>query len=211
VIIHGWMAELARRRPVFHSEADFQFSLAWLIKELHKDKEVRLEYPIFRNPETGKNSECIDIWIARPDNIFIELKYRTNLLTTECFDERYTLRAHNAPDVGRYSFIKDIGRLERFVASRSNSKGFAVLLTNDDDFWKPPRNRSKIPNDRYFRVHEGAAIEGNLTWVRPLSEEMRTQFPSISLVRPYCAIWNDYSSLSQDPHGMFRYLAIEVL
>ena len=31
--IHQIMADLAKRRPVFHSEADFQHALAWLIHE----------------------------------------------------------------------------------------------------------------------------------------------------------------------------------
>jgi hypothetical protein len=39
------MTALSSTRPVFHSEADFQFALAWAIKELNPSAEIRLEYP----------------------------------------------------------------------------------------------------------------------------------------------------------------------
>ena len=40
------LATLAEERPLFHSEADFQHSLAWVIRERHEDIEVRLERPV---------------------------------------------------------------------------------------------------------------------------------------------------------------------
>ena len=43
--IHGVMAELAERRPIFHSETDFQFAFAWQIATMKRDGEVRLEKP----------------------------------------------------------------------------------------------------------------------------------------------------------------------
>lgn len=45
--IHAVMGQLAHRRPIFHSEADFQFALAWRIKETLPDYEIRLEYEPF--------------------------------------------------------------------------------------------------------------------------------------------------------------------
>ena len=36
---------LAMKRPIFHSEADFQHSLAWTIREAHPAIDVRLEWP----------------------------------------------------------------------------------------------------------------------------------------------------------------------
>ena len=41
------MAALARVRPLFHSEADFQHALAWLIHQRHSDARIRLEYRVF--------------------------------------------------------------------------------------------------------------------------------------------------------------------
>ena len=44
------MYQLSRWRPIFHSEADFQFSLAWLIKKKYPECEIRLEFVPDFNP-----------------------------------------------------------------------------------------------------------------------------------------------------------------
>jgi hypothetical protein len=43
--IKNILKDLAVRRPVFHSEADFKFALAWAIQEADGEAKVRLEYP----------------------------------------------------------------------------------------------------------------------------------------------------------------------
>ena len=66
--IHRLMEGLAAKRPVFHSEADFQFALAWEIRE-ETGLDVRLEFP----PFPGEPMR-LDIWV--PDHrTAIELKY----------------------------------------------------------------------------------------------------------------------------------------
>ena len=42
--IHEIIRQLSIWLPIFHSEADFQFSLAWLIKEKYPECEIRLEF-----------------------------------------------------------------------------------------------------------------------------------------------------------------------
>ena len=37
------MAALARVRPLFHSEADFQHAFAWQLHSAHPDARIRLE------------------------------------------------------------------------------------------------------------------------------------------------------------------------
>lgn len=37
------MARLAARRPIFHSEADFQHAFAWQVQIDHPDARIRLE------------------------------------------------------------------------------------------------------------------------------------------------------------------------
>jgi hypothetical protein len=44
IALETLMADLAAERPLFHSEADFQFALAWLIQRQHPEATVRLEY-----------------------------------------------------------------------------------------------------------------------------------------------------------------------
>ena len=49
-IMEELMAELKDKRPVFNSEDDFKFSLAWLIKEKYRDDvEIRLEKKMNNN------------------------------------------------------------------------------------------------------------------------------------------------------------------
>ena len=70
VDIDSLMRELAQRRPVFHSEADFQFALSRQIEVEERDYEVRLERP-FRS---GRRSRRVDIWLPH-EEIAVELKY----------------------------------------------------------------------------------------------------------------------------------------
>ena len=83
------MEELKDRRPVFNSEDDFKFSLAWLIKEKYKDDvEIRLEKKMNDNKDASSSKEGdrnnknqrIDIFIIvknenNVEKIGIELKY----------------------------------------------------------------------------------------------------------------------------------------
>ena len=68
---------LEAENAIFTLEADFQFSLAWKLKEiLGETAKIILEYP-YREKE-GTRIKYIDIYIDTPDEIsFIELKYKT--------------------------------------------------------------------------------------------------------------------------------------
>ena len=48
--IYEIMHQLSIWRPIFHSEADFQFSLAWMIKEQYPNCDIRLEFVPEFNP-----------------------------------------------------------------------------------------------------------------------------------------------------------------
>lgn len=66
---------LAERRPVFHSEADFQHAFAWEAHTLDPRIEVRLE----THPEPNVR---LDLLLSRPDldrHTAVELKYLTAL------------------------------------------------------------------------------------------------------------------------------------
>ena len=87
--IHGLMRGLAETRPVFHSEADFQFALAWRIRE-ETGQDVRLEFPPF--PGEGM---YLDLWV--PDiGTAVELKYVTREHTVAVDGESFSLRNHAA-------------------------------------------------------------------------------------------------------------------
>jgi hypothetical protein len=124
--------ELQKERPVFHSEADFQHAVAWEIHRHHPTSAVRLEV----DRGTAEQREHLDILVKDSDRTCaIELKYKTRKLDTVFGGERFHLRNHGAQDIGRYDFIKDIVRFERFVIGNANSVGYAIFLTNDDSYW----------------------------------------------------------------------------
>lgn len=93
--IHRIMKSLATRRPVFHSESDFQFALAWQIHESIPNCEVRLEFKPFPD-----ESMYLDIWLPTAETA-IELKYLTRNLDVEYGGERFTL-ASGARDIESY-------------------------------------------------------------------------------------------------------------
>ena len=65
------MGKLSSERKVFHSEADFQFSLAWKIKENYPEYEIFLEWPV----SIKKQIIYVDIVLEKDDKIIpIELK-----------------------------------------------------------------------------------------------------------------------------------------
>lgn len=76
------MKALSNNRPVFHSEKDFQHSLAWKIHEMKPDCGVRLEVPFL----IQRKRKYMDIQFRgqnRDQEIAIELKYPKQKLRTE--------------------------------------------------------------------------------------------------------------------------------
>jgi hypothetical protein len=73
--IQAVLNKLAKERPIFHAEADFQHALAWEIhKRLGDDARIRLEWPVLLLSQR----KYLDIWIDRGNQaLAIELKYKT--------------------------------------------------------------------------------------------------------------------------------------
>ena len=86
------MDNLRFKRKRFHSEADFQFALAWEIQTLYPDAEVRLEYCPREAPHMH-----IDIIVELNGKLFpIELKYKTLKIDCSFAGENYSLKSHGA-------------------------------------------------------------------------------------------------------------------
>jgi len=116
--------ECFNERGIFHSEADFQHSLAWKIHERFDKKfKIRLEF-VF-------GSKHVDIVLIDNSNnkIGIELKYKTKDISEEINGEQYSLKPHGAQDLGRYDVIKDIERLEELIKEDKIKSGFVIFLT----------------------------------------------------------------------------------
>ena len=161
VDIAAVLGALAERRPLFHSEADFQHALAWELHHRLPAAAIRLEFPQMVSGER----RYLDVWIAHEDAaLAIELKYKTRAIYVISAGENFNLLDQGAQDVGRYDFVQDIQRLERTISVQTDTRvtGYAVMLTNDSAYWQPPGG-SPTP-DADFRIHEGCTLQGTLRW-----------------------------------------------
>jgi hypothetical protein len=201
------LKELASERRIFHSEADFQHALAWKIHEGHPDAKVRLEVPSGRFDKR----ERIDIVVSVGSRKYaIELKYKKRELKLVLDDEEFTLRADGAHDISRYDFVKDIVRLERYVASADRAIGYAIFLTNDELYWK---ESVRGVNSAAFFLHEGRTFEndGPLAWhERTGNGTMKNREAALSLRARYTIGWKDYSTIPELQSTKFRYILLTV-
>jgi hypothetical protein len=199
------MRDLSWKRPIFHSEADFQHALAWTLHERLPAAEVRLEYKPFADERF-----YLDVWLRNLGvSVALELKYPTRAVQTEVGGERYSLTTQGAQDLTRYDFVKDIGRVERVVAHGKAATGYAILLTNDSSFWTLGQRVNTI--DAAFRLHEGQTLQGELAWSGLAGNgTTRGRQASHRLSHSYSIRWNGYSNVTESGFGSFRYFAVTV-
>lgn len=203
-VVQGSLGRLAERRPLFHSEADFQHALAWQLQLDHPSALIRLE----TRPLAGR-SISLDLALT-VDGVrtAIELKYLVRALVTDVDGERFELRAQSAHDVRRYDVVKDLRRLEEIIDAGAADVGVMVAITNDPAYWMPGRDGTI---DAAFRLHEGATLSGALAWAEHAGAgtiAKRTEM--LSLGSSYVISWSDYSDTG-DRSGKFRNLLIEVV
>ena len=190
--IYNVINELKRERPIFHSEADFQFALAWKIQKLNPDVEVRLEYTTHF---TIHNKPAhIDIVVFENGKaIPIELKYKTLSTEIPYKDESFALKNHGAQDLGRYDYLLDIERIEACRASWDACEGgYAIMLSNDPSYWKPNMSSRKTVCDQ-FRIHHGVEKTGILHWENAGIGTTKGREDPIALVGRYPIFWSEYS------------------
>lgn len=153
----------------------------------------------------------VDIYAFRGSNsVAIEVKYRTKPLKNKIDNEDYNLKNQGAYPQSRYGFINDISRLEKTVKYYKNSHGIAIFLTNDETYWKVPKNKSKT-TDENFRIDENRTINGNLSWEKaPAAGTIKKREKPIFLEFKYKLKWKNYSHIANELNGKFRYLLIDV-
>lgn len=203
--VHALLNRLGTERPIFHSEADFQHALAWLIHRQHPAAQIRLE----TRPERGVR---LDIVVGLHDErIAIELKYLAARFEGTVAGERFDLPNQAAQDISRHDFVKDIARVERFTAAGTVTSGWAVALTNDGSYWRPGTKADPI--DAMFRIHEGRTLEGTLGWgtLAGAGTTSKRNVP-LTLTGSYPCNWRDYSTLltASGKPAVLRYLAFSV-
>ncbi|MFT3944667.1 MAG: hypothetical protein QM705_12725 [Ancrocorticia sp.] len=200
---------LARRRPLFHSEADFQFEFAWELRSTLPDCEIRLERPVLI---PDGRTLYVDIMLGLAGLWFaVELKYIKAGLVTEFNGEDYVLKTQGAQDLSRYGILKDMFRIESLVAAGIAVGGCSLTLSNDPSLWKEPATPymgAQVSNDDAFRVHEGRVISGALDWCQPAQPGTSHPPSGFHLTGTYTSRWRDYSSLPQHRNADFRYLKL---
>ena len=195
------MESLSRKRPIFHSEADFQHALALEMAYSDNFCRLRLEKR-FSLPLGDEEKEIyMDIfaYLITPEEKLVragvELKYLTKNFEMEINGEVYRLKNQSAQDQRRYDFLLDIVRLERLIERGDIDVGYAILLTNDRSYWKEPQKRSKIPNDWDFRIHENRKIEKGtiLKWGEETGKNTKKgREDSLRFQGSYTFQWKDY-------------------
>lgn len=183
------LQKLSEKRPIFHSEADFQFALAWQIKELYPNVMIRLEVP-YTNDGTNKS---LDLLLIEDNKKYpIELKYKAKKATILYNNEQYNLKEHSAQDHGRYDYLKDVKRIEDLKINGDFAKGYAIILTNEPKYWT---KGSKVTVCEEFRIHEGTLIAGSLSWKEHAGKNtIKGREEALNLKGTYKIAWCDFGT-----------------
>ena len=197
---------LSSTREVFHSEFDFQFAFAWTAKNIYPHLEVRLE----THPTP---SESLDLALVDPTSnsgIAIEFKYKTLAWEGNHQGEIFALKSHGASDIGCYDIVKDIARVERFIAEKSRWNGYAITLTNDPTYWNL-RTHGRQTNAEEFRVSDGLTLKGSRRWGPNTGNGTKKgREADLDIAGTYKLKWRPYSEVSIKAGGTFKSLVVQV-
>lgn len=186
---------LAKIRRLFWSEDDFKFAFATQLQVKFGAKaEVRME----KRYERGGQSAYTDIFVRMNGKSFpIELKYKTvKGAYTDTNGEIIELHTHSAVDLGCYSYLKDIERLEYLAKTDLEfERGFAIILTNEQGYYKDAQRTSVYDK---FKISEGREITGNLDWDRSRYNDNVPSWikshDAFNLKGKYMMLWADYEA-----------------
>lgn len=199
--LHTTLQALSQRRPVFHSEADFQHELAMLLRE-RSGAELRLERPFYR----GGEAINLDLLLLQgTERVGIELKYWKRGQTLKVRGEEFVLKNQAAQDISRYDLWWDVSRLERLRSFGLITRGYAVALASDPGYWREGRTDTV---DRAFRLHQGRVVSGTLAWSGAGQGTMRGREEPIPLKGRYSLDWRFYA----EPKAGYelRFLMMEI-
>jgi hypothetical protein len=215
--LHNFLSNLSHRRPVFHSEADFQHELALEISRAGLD--VRLEVPLGIPCPDNQERERVEIdlmvrssgtseWTA------VELKYVKVASHFLHGNEVFELKETWGTNLSRFDCLADFQRVERIVQTRHACSGFSVFLTNAEDAWGRNVGVGRNMACR-FSIHEGRVLNA------AEAHDWTPSNPKVSSVSakrlpPYAPLvfssqqickWTCYSTLAA-ANGDFRYLML---
>jgi len=205
IAVESLLKSLRKRRPIFHSEADLQFALAWELGRAYPEANVRLERPFALDGKPIEVDLAVEIeqkWVV------FELKYWTAkfLYRNPVNNEVFSLKQQGARDC-RYGFWENVERIERLVQTRQVSEGYVFALSNDPAFWTRS-SRSTCDDD--FKMNEERVVGGTFRW-KPGTKPgyIGDRKSELHLRRSnYTVQWLPYPS--NERRGDFRYTAIHV-
>lgn len=198
------LIELSEKRPVFHSEADFQHELAWMLHKKFPQSNIRLERPYLKE---NSKTDYIDIFASVGDKkYFLELKYKTiklkpeqEIIKTRKIEEKFCLKNQGARDCGCYDFWKDVSKIESKIVKDNNSLGYAIFLTNDHRYLRGFR-KNTFSYD--YNIKDGRTIKiGSLGLLHGFNKGREEE---IILKNSYNLEWQDYGNYG------FKFLLLEI-
>jgi hypothetical protein len=229
---------LSQERPIFHSEDDFKFAFSnTLQKIVGKGCEIRLERPVdiemvCRDGVIKPVKAPMDIVLLYKNSMYpIELKYKTKALQIIYGEEEYNLAKQEARDKGRFSFRKDIYRLE-YVVQKNNKKsndndkkyndvqGFFIVITNDEKYLDNISSGNTL--DKNYSFHDNASLhKKDLGWNYEKLEEngkafnpeehetsRGESFYQLNLKNEYAIKWEEYSEVGANKKNLKFYFSV---
>lgn len=191
---------LKRRHKIFRNEDDLKVKLYDVIRDIYRNVRIETEYSA---PFSTRKD--IDIVVIINNEYYpIELKYKNSSFKGIVDNIEYDLPADYAQNIGRYLFLKDIERIEKF---RDNEplfkKGYTIFITNDLSYLNVTTNE-----DIEFSIHEGAIKSGVLNWNREIPKTGYEEV--ITLKGSYEMNWKEFSKINDEKAGAFMYLVNEI-
>ena len=127
--IHGIMKELSKRRPVFHSEADFQLALFRQINCTEPTSDPRMEVKAYK----GSSHKRLDLLVRSEEEVTaIELKFWNITLDVVVNDERFVFDDSSNRSQAWERLWDDVSRIRNELTVEAH--GHAIALTNDSRF-----------------------------------------------------------------------------
>ena len=210
------MRALAARRPVFHSEADFQHELAMEFSRAGFD--LRLEVPFSVNLNGHQVAVELDLLLIdrqTKQKAAVEIKYVKSAASIVHNGENFDLKHTWGTNLSRFDCLADFQRVGRLKAAGAVDFGFSIFLSNASEAWDRDAGNDRIMA-RQFSIHDGRPLAAGAVFDWEPAQPGRGSV-SVKRLPPYTPIsvpcvatctWVDYSYFQQK-NGRFRYLLLE--
>ena len=90
-----------------------------------------------------------------------------------------------------YDVVKDIVRVEKFIAGRDGADGTVIVLANDASYCRPTKP-DDASNAAAFRVSDGVVLSGSRAWGHV---RVKGRIDALDILGRYEMHWSDYARL----------------